>query len=120
MDNPAETTPYLLEAVSNPDEVWRKLEENDDYILPIYSLLMPAQFREKQAYPPVCQIFAESDDDRHDLFGDFIAEDLDSVLASVSGGDMTLINRLIKNEKTDRFVRSAGIDAWLCLLAAGD
>lgn len=119
LDNQAESTPFLLDALRNTDEVLGKLLNEEYYFLPYYAPLMLAQFREEKAYPLVYKIFSADAKTVDAAYGDFIIEDLHRVLASVSGGDVSLINKLIEDEKAYDFVRGAGLDAWLCLLRAG-
>ena len=49
LDNQAEATPFLLEAISNPNDVLNLGLNDGDSVLPYYALFMLAQFREKQA-----------------------------------------------------------------------
>lgn len=119
LDNQVEATPFLLDALRNPEEVLDKLLTEDYYYLPYYAPLMLAQFREEKAYPLVYELFSADAESVDEAFGDFITEDLHRVLASVSGGDVSLINKLIEEENVYEFVRSAGLDSWLCLIRAG-
>lgn len=119
LDNRREATPFLLDAIRNAEEVLDKLLSEEGYFLPFYALLMLAQFRETGAYPLVYELFSADARDVDDAFDDFITEDLGRVLASVSGGDTSLINRLIEDENVYEYVRSAALDSWLCLLRAG-
>ena len=58
LDNQAEATPFLLNALRNPDAVFDKIFEEENYFLPYYALLMLAQFRETAAYPLVYKLFS--------------------------------------------------------------
>lgn len=119
LDNREETTPYLLDAISRAEEVLDKILDDDDYFLPFYALFILAQFRETKAYPLIYELFSADEEKVDDALGDFVTEDLSRVLASVSGGDVSLINKLIENEEVYEFVRTAALDSWLCLLRAG-
>jgi hypothetical protein len=119
LENREESVPYLLDAIRNAEEVLDKLLTEDYYFLPFYALLMLAQFRETEGYPLVYKIFSADPDEVDAAFDDFITEDLGKVLASVSGGDVSLINKLIEDENVYDFVRSAALDSWLCLFRAG-
>ena len=110
-----QATPFLLNALRNPDAVFDKIFEDENYFLPYYAPLMLAQFRETAAYPLVYELFSADAEIVDDAFGDFITEDLGRVLASVSGGDTSHINRLVEDENVYEFVRSAALDSWLCL-----
>lgn len=118
LDNREESTPFLLDTIRNPAEVLNKLLNEDYYFMPYYAPLMLAQFREKQAYPFVYKLFSADAEMVDEAWGDFITEDLHRILASVSGGDVSLINKLVEDESAYEFVRSAALDAWLCLLRA--
>lgn len=120
LDNQAEVTPFLLEAIRHPEEVFDKILNNEkDYFLPFYALFMLAQFREPQAYPLVYELFSADGDEIDDALGDFVTGDLQRVLASVSGGDTTLIDRLVEDDNVYEYVRTAALNSWLCLLRAG-
>lgn len=119
IDNRDESTPYLLDSIRAPEEVLGKLVDDGDYFLPIYVLLILAQFREKQAYQLVFDIFSSYGKTVDAAFDDFIVEELSRVLASVSGGDVSLINRLAEDESVNEYVRVAATDAWMGLLHAG-
>lgn len=54
-----------------------------------------------------------------EIFGDFVTEELLRVLASVSGGDTSLINIPLEHEEVYESVRPAAIDSWLALFRAG-
>lgn len=119
LDNREESAPYLLDSIRNAEEVLDKLLTEDYYFLPFYALYILAQFREPAAYPLVYQLFSAEPEDADAAFDDFITEDLGRVLASVSGGDTSLINRLIEDENVYDFVRSAALGSWFCLFRAG-
>lgn len=120
LDNREETTPFLLDAIRHPEEVLKKLLNGENpYFLPFYALFMLAQFREEKAYPLMYQLFSADAKSINDALGDFVTEDLGRVLASVSGGDTSLINQLIEDQNVYEFVRSAALDSWLCLFQAG-
>jgi hypothetical protein len=119
IDNRAESTPYLLESINNAEEVLDKLLNEDNYFLPFYALFMLAQFRETEAYPLIHRIFSGDVEAIDAAFGDFTTTDLHRILASVSGGDVSLINQLIEDENVYEFVRTAALDSWACLFRAG-
>jgi hypothetical protein len=118
IDHPAESTPFLLEALTDTEKLYQRLEAEEDYILPFYALFLLAQFRETKAYPLVYEIFSFEAKKVDDIWGDLITGDLGNILASVCGGDVSLINQLIERNDVYEWVRSAGLTAWLCLLKA--
>jgi Protein of unknown function (DUF1186)/SEC-C motif len=118
IDNKEEAIPFLLESLSDVKKLYERLEAEENYILPFYSLFLLAQFREKKAYPLVYEIFSYDAETVDDYWGDMITEDVGRILASTSNGDVSLINEIIRNEENYEYVRSAGLTAWLCLLRA--
>src|SRR6266478_6553067 len=75
---------YVVEAVAaNPCEV----AERKDYMLPVFTLYLLAQFREKRAYPAVVKMFSAPGETSYDLVGDTVTEGLKKILASVYDGD---------------------------------
>jgi hypothetical protein len=120
IENKEEATPFLLDELRDAQKVIQKLRENESYFFPFYAFYLLAQFREKEAYPLIYQILTQKDIGEDDSFGDFVTEDLQRVLASVSNGDTSLINKLIEDDAVYEYVRSAGIDAWVTLYQNGD
>jgi hypothetical protein len=118
IDRQAESTPFLLEALTDTEKLYQRLEAEEDYILPFYALFLLAQFRETKAYPLVYEIFSFDAEKVDDIWDDLITGDLGNILASTCGGDTSLINQLITDESVYEWVRSAGLSAWLCLLKA--
>jgi len=114
-----EITPHLLKilerVVADPDEVL----EQEDYSF-LYAIYLLAQFREKQAYPLTIRIASLPPGKVDDLLGDTITEGLPKILASVCGGDTSLITRLAENTEAEEFVRGSAFNALVALVASGD
>ena len=114
-----QVTPVLLqileEAAHNIEDVY----EQEDYMAHIYAMFLLAQFREKRAYPLVVDFFSAPGDISLEATGDVVTEDLDRILASVCGGDVSLIKQLAENEAADEYVRNAALESLVCLVAAG-
>ena len=111
-------TPHLLRVLEEvkQDELERMFAE-PDYMLPFYALYLLAQFRETRAYPLIVDIFAIPGEDVHDAFGDLVTEDLNRILASVSGGDVKGLHRLIEDPLVDEYVRAAAMEALVVMVA---
>lgn len=118
LNNQEESTPYLLDSIRNPEECIDRLWEHEHYILPYYALFMLAQFREKEAYSLIYELFSYDAEQVDNVFGDLITEDLGRILASVCDGDVTLIKQLLENDEAYEFVRTATLNSWMCLLKA--
>lgn len=100
--------PVLLDKLENLKGKFQDIPE--DYYFHVYSFFLLAQFRETRAYPLIVDLMIEAGEQAHDLFGDFITENLASVLASVYDGNPAPLLRLIETDG-DEFVRGAGIQA---------
>ncbi|HEY7182730.1 MAG TPA: DUF1186 domain-containing protein [Blastocatellia bacterium] len=114
-----EVTPRLLKILErvadDPDEVL-DLEDYSYY----YALYLLAQFRETRAYPLVVRIASLPPDTVDELLGDTITEGLPKILASVCGGDASLLARLAENTDAEKFARGSAIYAMLALTLSGD
>lgn len=65
------------------------------------------------------QFFSQGGELPFDLAGDVVTEDLDSMLASVSCGDDSLIKSLIENAQANEYVRGAALRALVALVVGG-
>ena len=84
------------------------------------ALYLLAQFRETKAYPLVVALSQLPEDTLDFLIGDTITETLDRILASVCGGDTSLIEGLIEDPDVYEFVRASAVSALKILVAVGD
>jgi len=114
-----EITPALLESLTPPNRALRRMWEDGEYMLPQYAMYLLAQFRETRAYPLIVEFFSVPGEISLDATGDFVTEDLGRVLASVCGGDMSLIQQLVENEAANEYVRDAALRALVTLVACG-
>jgi hypothetical protein len=113
-------TPYLLQILSKAAENPKALRKHPDYMAHVYAMFLLSQFREKRAYPLIVRFFSQPGDLVFDLTGDVPTEDLDSILASVSGGDDSLIRELIENPHANEYVRGAAVKSLVALVLSGD
>jgi hypothetical protein len=118
-----EITPELLRileyTVANAEALARE-DEDGSYFAYLHAMYLLAQFRETRAYPLVVQFARLPEAILSNLVSDFITEGLELVLASVCGGDTTLIETLIEDPNAEEYARGAGIHALLVLVAAGN
>lgn len=112
--------PELLEIVMSAADNPHELDAEPDYMAHIYAMFLLSQFREKRAYEPIVQFFSQPGELPFDLAGDVVTENLDSMLASVSCGDDTLIRTLIENCQANEYVRGAALRALVALVLNGD
>jgi hypothetical protein len=104
----------ILEDVAGDPASWS--ERPDGHIFAMYLL---AKFREIHAYPLLLRIASVPGDAIFDLLGDVVTQDFGSILASVSGGDMTGMKALLDNEDANEFVRATAMRALVTLVATG-
>ena len=113
-----EITPELLriieEAAEDPEDL------PDGYMLLTYAMFLLAQFREERAYPVIVDLVSVPGEIVMDLCGDTVTEDLGRILASVSGGDPSLMKSLVEDEEANEYVRSAAVTGLVSLVVSGD
>ncbi len=113
-------TPYLLNILEEVANDTTLLVERDDYMGHIYAMYLLAQFRERDAYPLIFDFFSIPGEVSLEVTGDVVTEDLKNILASVSYGDVSLIQALAENESANEYARAAALEAPLCLVVAGE
>jgi hypothetical protein len=114
-----EITPHLLKILERvADDPDGALDQEDSAYL--YALYLLAQFRETRAYPLVVRIASLPPETVDELLGDTITEGLPKILASVCGGDTSLIMRLAENAEAEKFTRGSALSALLALVLSGD
>jgi len=106
----------VLEAVARDPQ---SFAADPKRMIHIYAMYLLAQFREMRAYPLLVRIFSTPGELPMDLAGDVVTEDLGSILASVSDGDVSGITSLVENEQANEFVRSAALKGLVALVACG-
>jgi hypothetical protein len=112
-------TPALLDILRRV--VARQIPRDGDreYMAHLFAMYLLAQFREPRAYPLVVQIALMPEEDLDEDFGDFVTVDLNSVLASVCGGDTAGIEEIIEREDANPWARCAAISSLPALVVAG-
>jgi len=114
-----EITPHLLKILERvSDDPDGALDQEDSAYL--YALYLLAQFRETRAYPLIVRIASLPPETVDELLGDTITEGLPKILASVCGGDTSLIMRLAENAEAEKFTRGSALSALLALVLSGD
>jgi len=112
-------TPHLLRIVERATENVDSLTEDEEYDGYIFAFYLLAQFREERAYALIVDFFSTPGDVTLDATGDVVTEDLQRMLASVSGGDMGPMVSMAKNASLNEYVRSAALGAMVCLFVEG-
>ncbi len=110
-------TPHLLQAIEDTTRELDELGVDYEYMLHIYAFYLLAQFRETRAYPVIVDFFSQPGEAASEAVGDFLTESLGQVLASVSGGDMTLMQQMVENPDIYEYTRAAALDGLVCLVA---
>ena len=120
VENRDEITPELLEIIEFATGNIESLNEEKDYFAHIYAMYLLAQFREKRAYKLLINFFSIPGRITLDFTGDVVTQDLGRILASVYDGDVSLLKKLIENEKADEYVRSAAMNTLSILVVTGE
>src|SRR6266481_2930403 len=111
--------PPLLEVLESAARDPQSFARDPNGMMHLYAMYLLAQFRETRAYPLLVQMFSAPGELPFDLAGDTVTEGLDSILASVSDGDMTGMASLVENERANEYVRSAALKGLVTLVACG-
>ncbi len=119
----------VLEAIKQKDEIIPELLKileyardninniDDGYFGHIYAIYLLAYFREQNAYSLMIDMFSNLEDIDSGIIGDIATDDLCRLLISVCSDDISLIKKLIENDKVDEYVRAAGMEALVILVA---
>src|SRR6266852_1470261 len=114
-----EIIPPLLEVLESAARDPQSFARDPNRMIHLHAMYLLAQFRETRAYPLLVQMFSAPGELLFDLAGDTVTEGLDSILASVSDGDMTGMASLVENERANEYVRSAALKGLVTLVACG-
>jgi len=114
-----EFIPELLEILKSAKENYGEILEKPDYFAHIYAIFLLAQFKEKQSFKLIIDLVSLPKEIPDDIFGDFLTEDLHKILASVCGGDMEPIKKLVEDSNVNEYVRGAAIKSFIVLLGEG-
>ncbi|NQU65272.1 MAG: DUF1186 domain-containing protein [SAR324 cluster bacterium] len=120
IQNRDQVIPILLKVIQTVTENDLHMIDREDYMMSSYSLYLLAQFREKKAYPAIIDFFSQSDGKAMEIVGDMFIEDIGRILASVSCGDISLLQQLIENPEAPELIRSAAVESLLVLVHIGE
>ncbi len=112
-------TPELLRILEYCTANIKTISRQEDYLAHIYAFYLLSQFREPRAYRPFVDFVSSDQESVRLALGDVLTEDLQRMLASVCGGDTSLIRRIIENPDLDEFLRAAGLGAYIVLVSEG-
>ncbi|MHB1461768.1 MAG: DUF1186 domain-containing protein [Armatimonadota bacterium] len=114
-----EITPELLRVLEAATPNIAGIVCDEAYSGHIYAMYLLAQFRDERAYQPLVDFISSDQKSVEMLLNDIITEDLGRLLASVCNGDTRLIRGMIENTALNEYVRMAGLDALVVLVAQG-
>lgn len=114
-----EFIPELLEVLRNAKENYEEILEKPNYFAHIYATFLLAQFKEKQSFETIIDLISLPKEIPDDIFGEFLTEDLHKILASVCGGDLLPIKKLVEDSEVNEYVRCAAIKSFIVLLGEG-
>jgi hypothetical protein len=113
-------TPELLDILEYAIEYIDDVVYDERFMGHVYAMYLLAQFQETRAYPLIVEFFSIPGEITLDVTGDLVTDDLHRILASVSGGDTSLIESLIVDRDANEYVRDAAIRALLVPVARGE
>ena len=112
--------PELLNIIEYTKQNVEELTQDGDYMAHIYAMYLLAQFREKRAYPALVDFFSIPGEVTIGATGDVVTSDLDRILASVSYGDTSLMERLVEDQEVNEYVRAAALAGMVASVAHGE
>jgi len=120
VQNREEVIPELLKVIQKVTENKQQVIDHEDYTMSIYAMYLLAQFREKKAYQVIIDFFYMPDEKALEIVGDMYVEDLGRILASVSGGDISLLQQLIENSEAQELIRASAVESLMVLVHVGE
>lgn len=115
-----EAIPKLLKVLKMVGDEPVKFSKEKGYMGHLYAAHLLAQFRVREAYPILVDLMRLPGDLSYDVFGEGILEVGGRYLASVCGGDLSLIKALAENAKADDFMRIQAVKALAVLVLQGE
>ncbi len=110
-------TPFLIDIIANYPKLNEAKSNSRAFVGALYLL---AQFKEKAAYPIIVDFLIQKDGVKFlNPQCDLISEGLGRILASVCGGDLSLIKQIIENRGIDNDLRDAGLRSLVVLYNKG-
>jgi hypothetical protein len=114
-----EALPVLLETLEDIDRAPEPWLADQNRLTHIYAFYLLALFGETRAYPLLVGIFSRPGEFPFQLAGDVVTQDLGRILASVSGGDLGGMAKLIENEQVNKYVRAVAMNGMVSLVTVG-
>ena len=112
-------TPELLRILEESTRNLARVAADPDALAHLCAMYLLAQFREPRAYP-LLATFLRGDPELVDrAVGDISTEALDRMLASVCGGDTSLIEQVIEDPTVHHYARATAMGALVILVAEG-
>ena len=115
-----EAIPLLLALLKEVRDNAEKYSNDFDYFGHIYAVFLLAQFRAKEAYPIVLELFSLPNGLADKLFGDAVTDYAGRIMASICGDDVAPLKQLAENEDADKYVRVEALIALAILTLHGE
>lgn len=112
-------TPFLLEILKDSIHRIDDIIEDENYQGHLYAMYLLAQFREKEAFPLILDLFAFPGEIPHSIAGDVLTEDLSRILASVCDNRIQPFCEIIENSLLNEYVRASCQSALITLVGCG-
>lgn len=110
-----EAIPLLLAFLEEVRDDPEKYSNDLDCFGHIYAVYLLAQFRAKEAYPIVLELFSLPNGLADRLFGDAVTDVAGRIMASICGDDVAPLKQLAENEEADEYVRVEALTALAIL-----
>ena len=115
-----EAIPLLMAFLEEVRDNAEQFSNNFDYLGHIYAVLLLAQFRVKEAYPIVLELFSLPNGLTDKLFGDAMTDYAGRIMASICGNDVASIKQLVEDEEVDKYIKVEALTALAILTLNGE
>ncbi|MEW6348850.1 MAG: DUF1186 domain-containing protein [Thermodesulfobacteriota bacterium] len=112
-------TPVLLGILEDTVERAEELCADFGHIAHLHAMYLLAQFRETRAYRPLARLLSLPQETIAPLMWYMEADDTHRILASVCGGDDTILKRLVRDTRIGDQVRASALKAMTVLFVNG-
>jgi uncharacterized protein DUF1186/SEC-C motif-containing protein len=115
-----EIIPHLLQIIEETIARAGEIADDPSNMAHLFALYLLAQFRERRAYPSIIRLFSLPAETVDQIGVDFLPAGLGTVLASVAGGDPSLIKELVEKRDASIWARMGALWAIPAMVGAGE
>lgn len=115
-----EVAPHLVEVLARVAANPAIVIDDPDYILHEYAMHLLAAWADTRAYAPLMALGHWDEETLDAVLGDSVTETYGRCLASVCGGDLEPLKKLLEDTQASHWSRAAALDAMATRVMEGD